>query len=64
MITDLIVQVQQQIPDDELPLISRYQISWAGSQQRLHQTPPGLQRMPLCTQAPTDTVTFHHLLQD
>lgn len=58
------MQVEQQVSDDELSFVNRYKISRAGGQQRLHQAPPGLQRMSLCTQTPTDAVTFHHLLQD
>jgi len=62
--TDLIMQVEQQVPDDELPVIGRYEISRAGGQQRLYQAPPGPQRVALCTQTPTDTIALHHLLQD
>ncbi|TNN85085.1 hypothetical protein EYF80_004739 [Liparis tanakae] len=58
------MQVEQQVPDDELPVVGRYEISGAGGQQRLHQAPPGPQRVALCTQTPTDTVALHHLLQD
>lgn len=58
------MQVQQQVSDDELPVISRDEVGRAGNQQRLHQAPPGLQRVSLCGETPTDTVPFHHLLQD
>lgn len=49
LLTHLIMEVQEQVSDDELPVISRYEISRAGGQQRLHQTPPGLQRISLGT---------------
>lgn len=60
----LIMQVQQQVSDDELSVVSRYEVGRAGGEQRLHQTPPGLQRVPLGAQAATHMVTLHHLLQD
>lgn len=58
------MEVQEQVSDDELPVISRYEISRAGGQQRLHQTSPGLQCISLCTQTTPHTVALHHLLQD
>ena len=58
------MQVQQQVSDDELPVVGRYQVSGAGSQQRLHQAPPGLQGVALGIQAAADVVPLHHLLQD
>lgn len=63
-VSDLIEEVEQQVSDDELPVVSRNQVSWAGGQQRLHQAPPRLQRVPLGAQAAADAVSLHHLLQD
>lgn len=43
------MQVQQQVSDNKLSVVSRYQICRAGSEQSLHQVPPRLQHMSLCS---------------
>lgn len=58
------MQVEEQVSDNELSLISWDEFSGACSEDGLHETPPALQSMPLGTQAASHTVPFHHLLQD
>lgn len=58
------MQVEEQVSDDELPLISWDELSRAGSEDGLHKTSPALQSVPLGGQAAPHTVPLHHLLQD
>lgn len=59
-----VVQIEEQVSDDELSLISWDELSRACSEDSLNKTPPALQSMALGTQATPHTVPLHHLLQD
>lgn len=58
------MQVEEQVSDDELSLISWDEFHRARSEDGLHETPPALQSMALGTQAASHSVPLHHLLQD
>lgn len=60
----LVVQVEQQVSDDELPLVCRDEFWRAGGEDGLHQTPPALQSVTLGTETAPHVVPLHHLLQD
>lgn len=59
-----VVQVEEQVSDDELSLISWDELSRACGEDGLHETPPALQSVVLGTQAASYAVPLHHLLQD
>lgn len=58
------MNILQQIPDNELPVLSLYEILGAGSEYDFHQLSPWLQSMPLGMEALQQLVPLHYVLQD
>lgn len=60
----LVMHILQQIPDNQLSVLSLYEILGAGREYDFHQLSPWLQSMPLGMEALQQLVPLHYVLQD
>lgn len=60
----LVMHILQQIPDNQLPVLSLDEILGAGSEDDFHQLSPWLQSMPLGMEALQQLVPLHYILQN
>lgn len=58
------MHILQEIPDNQLPVLSLDEVLGAGSEYDFHQLSPGLQSMPLGMEALQQLVALYHVLQD